>query len=70
VGRRVIVQAQVGDRLFVHGRAVGLADHRVEIIEVRGPGGGPPYVVRYEDGHEAMVFPGPDAVVEHADAGG
>jgi hypothetical protein len=38
----------------------------VEIVEVRGADGGPPYLVRYEDGHEAVVFPGPDAVVEPA----
>ncbi len=58
------MQAQVGDRLRVHGRTVGHGDHLVEIIEVRGSDGGPPYLIRYEDGHEAVVFPGPDAVVE------
>jgi hypothetical protein len=58
------MQARVGDRLCVHGRTVGQADHRVEIIEVRGAAGGPPYVVRHADGHQAVVFPGPDAVVE------
>jgi hypothetical protein len=58
------MRAQVGDRLRVHGRIVGHADHLVEIIEVRGSEGGPPYLIRYEDGHEAVVFPGPDAVVE------
>jgi len=30
-----------------------------------GPGGAPPYLVRRDDGHEALVFPGPDASVEH-----
>jgi amino acid efflux transporter len=64
----VAMRARVGDRLFVHGRTVGQADHRAEILEVRGPDGGPPYLVRYDDGHQALVFPGPDAVVEHADA--
>ena len=58
------MQARVGDRLRVHGRTVGQADHSVEIVEVRGVGGGPPFVVRYADGHTAVVFPGPDAVVE------
>ena len=59
------MQARVGDRLRVHGRTVGHADHTVEIVEVRGPDGGPPFVVRYADGHTAVVFPGADAVVEH-----
>ena len=61
----MFVQAKVGDRLCVHGRTVGQPDQRAEIIDVRGPDGGPPYLVRYEDGHEAVVFPGPDAIVEH-----
>jgi hypothetical protein len=36
-----------------------------EIVEVRGTTGGPPYVVRFDDGHTGLVFPGPDAVIEH-----
>jgi len=63
-GRRRVMRAQVGDRLRVHGRTVGQSDHLVEIVEVRGSDGGPPYLIRYDDGHEAVVFPGPDAVVE------
>jgi uncharacterized protein DUF1918 len=57
------MQATVGDRLHVHGRTVGNPDHEAEIIEVRGADGGPPYLVRYSDGHEGLVFPGPDCVV-------
>jgi Domain of unknown function (DUF1918) len=59
------MRAQVGDRLHVRGRVVGAPDPSSEIIEVRGPDGGPPYVVRHPDGSEALVFPGPDASVEH-----
>jgi hypothetical protein len=59
------MQAQAGDRLCIHGHTVGIKSHWVEILEVRGATGGPPYLVRYPDGHEAVVFPGPDAVVEH-----
>ena len=25
--------------------------------------GGPPYIVRFDDGHTGLVFPGPDAVI-------
>lgn len=60
------MQAQVGDRLHVHGRQVGNPDKFGEIIEVRGEDGGPPYLVRFQDGHETLVFPGPDAVIESA----
>ncbi len=59
------MHALVGDRLHVHGRVVGTRDETSEIIEIRGVDGTPPYVVRHEDGHEALVFPGADAVVEH-----
>jgi hypothetical protein len=55
--------AAVGDRLVVHGNAVGNPDRRGEIIEVRGPEGAPPYVVRFDDGRTGLVFPGPDAIV-------
>jgi hypothetical protein len=61
------MQATVGDRLHVHGRLVGNADQVGEIIEVRGEDGHPPYLVRYPDGHEGLVFPGPDCVVENKD---
>ncbi|MDP4506885.1 MULTISPECIES: DUF1918 domain-containing protein [unclassified Nonomuraea] len=57
------MQANVGDILLVHGHVVGQKDRKGQIIEVRGAGGSPPFVVRYDDGHEQLVFPGPDAVV-------
>ncbi|WP_054816841.1 DUF1918 domain-containing protein [Nocardia arizonensis] len=59
--------ANVGDRLHVHGHVVGEADRRGEIIEVRGHDGSPPYVVRFADGHESLMYPGPDTVVEPAE---
>jgi hypothetical protein len=58
------MHATVGNRLHVHGRNVGNPDKVVEIIEVRGTDGAPPYLVRYPDGRERLVFPGPDCVVE------
>ena len=38
---------------------------RGEIVEVRGAGVEPPYLVRFDDGHTGLVFPGPDAIIEH-----
>ncbi|MFC5749999.1 DUF1918 domain-containing protein [Actinomadura rugatobispora] len=58
------MNASIGDRLHVHGNTVGQPDRSGEIVEVRGPSGGPPYMVRFDDGHTCLVFPGPDAVVE------
>ena len=41
-----------------------------EILEVRGKDGTPPYVVRWFDtGHEALVFPGPDATIQPPEHG-
>jgi hypothetical protein len=59
------MQAAVGDMLRIHGHNVGDPDKTGEIIEVHGQAGGPPYLVRFDDGHTSLVFPGPDAVVEH-----
>jgi hypothetical protein len=61
------MQATIGDRLHVHSRTVGARDRIGEILEVRGQGGAPPYVVRFADGHESLIFPGPDCVVEAGD---
>lgn len=58
--------ASVGDRLVVHGRHVDDPVRDAEILEVRGKDGQPPYLVRWGDtGHEGLVFPGPDATVQH-----
>ena len=57
------MQAKVGDRLVVEGRTVDTHRREAEVLEVRGEDGGPPYLVRWEDGHESLSFPGPDAHV-------
>lgn len=59
------MKAHVGDRLVLEGTHVG--DHRRigVITELRHDDGTPPYVVRWlDDGHEALVFPGPDARIQ------
>ncbi|MGW5452755.1 DUF1918 domain-containing protein [Nocardia sp. NPDC003979] len=58
------MHANVGDHLVVNTRAVGMRDRRGEILEVRGTDGEPPYVVRFDDGHESLVYPGPDSLIE------
>ncbi|MGN9842028.1 DUF1918 domain-containing protein [Nonomuraea sp. H19] len=61
------MRAHVGDILLVHGHVVGQGDRKGEIIEVRGQEGAPPFLVRFDDGHEQLLFPGPDAVVQPAE---
>jgi len=63
------MQASIGDRIHVHSNAVGATDRVGEIVEVRGNDGTPPYRVRYPDGHESLLFPGPDCVIETASIG-
>lgn len=58
------MQATIGDRLHIRGNCVGTPDKCGEIVEVHGKAGEPPYLVRFDDGHTGLVFPGPDAVVE------
>jgi hypothetical protein len=63
--------ARVGDRLVVEGIHVGDARRVGVITELRHGDGTPPYQVRWLDsGVEALVFPGPEARVEPADATG
>ncbi len=60
------MKATVGDRLVQEGGRVD-APRRVGVIaEVRGAGGTPPYLVRWDDGHQSLVVPGPDARVTAA----
>lgn len=57
------MKAQVGDQMVVEGRTDSQHRRQGEVVEVRGDDGAPPYVVRWEDGHEGLMFPGPDAHV-------
>lgn len=59
-----MMKANVGDWLVVKGRTNEQSEHRGMITEVNHADGSPPYTVRWlEDGHEALMFPGPDALV-------
>lgn len=62
------MKASIGDHIVVRGHHVGEAGRTGEVIEVRGAGGQPPYMVRWSDGHEGLCFPGPDAVIEQSKA--
>lgn len=57
------MHAKVGDRYRVESAKVDAPSREGEVVEVRGADGGPPFVVRWDDGHEGLVFPGPDAHV-------
>lgn len=63
------MQAAVGDRIIVPGTKVGQPEREGKVLEVRGPDGGSPYLVRWSDGHEALFYPGADARVVPASTG-
>ena len=62
------MQATIGDRICIHGNVVGHPDKNGEIVEVRGSQGEPPYMVKFDDGHTRLIFPGPDAIIEHPES--
>jgi len=62
------MHAKKGDWLVVESSAVDRHSRRGIVLRVEGTDGAPPFLVRWEDnGHEGLVFPGPDA---HIAAGG
>ncbi|HEY8281914.1 MAG TPA: DUF1918 domain-containing protein [Leifsonia sp.] len=62
------MQAREGDRICIHGRTVEAHDRNGLILETHGANGEPPYLVRFDDGHETLVYPGTDTVIEHQPA--
>jgi len=58
------MQAQVDDRLVVHGAHGSRIGVILELLDGAGPAR---YRVRWSDGHESTISPGPDATVEHDD---
>jgi hypothetical protein len=59
------MHATPGSQLTIKGHHIGEPDRHAEILEVRGPDGGPPFLVRWDDtGHESLIFPGTDSSVD------
>ena len=76
------MHAAQGDRIVIHGKAVGMPDRHgeilesrdvvsrseaTEILEGRGEEGKAPYLVKFDDGHETVVYPGGDFMIEHSE---
>ncbi|MER6984898.1 DUF1918 domain-containing protein, partial [Streptomyces carpinensis] len=61
------MHAQLGDRLVVEGPAAGVVRRDGEIVGLHHDDGTPPYDVCWSDtGEVTLVFPGPDAHVDHS----
>lgn len=62
------MKARIGDRLVVAAPRDDKHSREAVVIAIQGEDGAPPYRVRWlDDGHEALIYPGPDA---HIEAGG
>lgn len=57
------MKAKVGDRIVLAAEQVDRPTRDGEVLEVRGADGGPPYLVRWSDGHTGLIFPGPGSVL-------
>ena len=60
------MNAHVGDELVIRSHQVGRSDQHGEIIEIITTGG-QHYRVRWSDGRETILFPGPDATVRRGE---
>jgi hypothetical protein len=60
-----VLRAEPGDRLVVRGHHQGEPQRDAEVLRVLGEDGAPPYLVRWDDGHESEVFPGSDMFIQH-----
>jgi hypothetical protein len=66
IAGHVGLSASAGDRLVIKGHHLGEPSRDAEVLEALGPGGTPPFRVRWSDsGREGVLFPGTDAVIDH-----
>ena len=57
------MRAHVGDRIVLAAEHIDEPTRDGEVLEVRGADGGPPFVVRWADGHTGLIYPGPGSVL-------
>jgi hypothetical protein len=55
--------AGIGDRVVIRGRHVDDADRSGVMTVLLGERGTAPYRVRFRDGRERLIVPGPDATI-------
>jgi hypothetical protein len=57
------MRATTGDQIVIETAVLDTPRRHGEVIEVIGAGEREHYRVRWQDGHESIYFPGPDARV-------
>jgi hypothetical protein len=59
------MKAHVGDRLVLEATHVGEPRRHGIVTGLHHADGSPPYLVRWlDDGHESLVYPGPEARID------
>lgn len=58
------MRAHSGDQIVIPGHHVGDPERRGVVLETRGDGGQPPYIVQWSDGREDLFIPSSDAVLQ------
>jgi hypothetical protein len=64
------MRARPGDRLVLAAPHESGPTRDGEVLETRGPDGGPPYLVRWSDGQEGLLYPGPGALLRVSPSAG
>lgn len=55
------MRAKTGDHIVVETTKLDAARRHGDVLEVLGSGENEHYRVRWQDGHESIYYPGPDA---------
>jgi hypothetical protein len=57
------MRAKPGDRIILAAPVTDGPLRDGEVLEARGDDGAPPYLIRWSDGHEGLLYPGPGSVL-------
>lgn len=57
------MDAQMGDHIIIESRKVGSGRKSGQVVEVMEGASGKHYRIRWDDGHESIVYPSTDAFV-------
>ena len=57
------MKAHQGDHIILAAKHVDEPTRAGVVLEVRGKDGGPPFLVRWADGHTGLMYPGPGSVL-------
>ncbi|MDT7685483.1 MAG: hypothetical protein QOI10_3932 [Solirubrobacterales bacterium] len=63
----MLMRAKTGDHIVIETTKLDTRRRHGDVLEVLGDPDNQHYRVRWDDGHESIYFPGPDAQLRQAD---